>query len=882
MHTRNWTFIIALFLVSLSGPLFLHTLAFASFGGTLFVANTGSDSAACGTSESPCRSISQAIANAAIGSEIVVGPGTYGDIDGDGVFSPGSGDEAPSGGAMIAVTKPLSVISSSGSASTMIRFASGGGAASVAVAISAAAVRFGQQDMGFSVIGNGPNCNVGIRVLGPDSIIEGNIVTRCFRGVEATGSGVVLAHNRALANAEVGFVTRSDGAVVTENSAASNGFTGFVTESLSWQMSENASIGNDGDGATIDGNGTFVRNAMIGNARTGLGVNGFLVAGIVHLTISSNSFYANLALGGNCGMFNNTFTVLDARGNFWGAPTGPGPDPADQICGNPIEATPALMSPVSDADLFGLLVQGVSPIPIVLDFEGLTAMPPQSGRPIPPQARLSDAFLATHGVRFSSGSPYVAVVDLGPGHATSGVNGIGGSTATGILTYDRMNPIVASFFDPNNPSSRAVTNFVSVRGDLIGTGQSITLKAFDVNGRLIASATGDDTGGATLAVTSPGIHSVQFLGTQDFGGVALDDFTFNPVTPFPDLVHGIGGVGFPSGITGWSDDWQIIVTGDEDTGPAPTHYVLARPYGQGRVLALGHESMLTLGGLAAFDNSRFITNVIGWLDKANTRTVLFTTGHDEGISGVNIDGLRSLLPNHSFDPVSAPLTPSQLSPNAVLIIGHAKADFTVGEIEAIRQFVESGGSLLLAAQGWAWVPYYNRPLDEFPMNRIGEPFKIRWLGANLRDPTNETAGEEVIYHIFYPDPRTLRQMGVINDLVNFTPDNYRTTSDTAGCPSGFAAKFLFDALLVLKNGTQPVSSLDIKVTELSNGNLVQNAFGGPAGVGATLTVPFQTGYADGIFAGGKEYVVVPCAICLKSLEPFRFFVDVLGRLEDAP
>jgi hypothetical protein len=48
------------------------------------------------------------------------------------------------------------------------------------------------------------------------------------------------------------------------------------------------------------------------------------------------------------------------------------------------------------------------------------------------------------------------------------------------LTYDRMNPITASFFDPNNPSLPAVTNFVSLRGDLIGTGQSITLNAFDV------------------------------------------------------------------------------------------------------------------------------------------------------------------------------------------------------------------------------------------------------------------------------------------------------------------------------------------------------------------------------------------------------------------
>jgi ABC-type uncharacterized transport system len=128
--------------------------------------------------------------------------------------------------------------------------------------------------------------------------------------------------------------------------------------------------------------------------------------------------------------------------------------------------------------------------------------------------------------------------------------------------------------------------------------------------------------------------------------------------------------------------------------------------------------MLTPGGLNALDNGQFITNAIEWLDTANAQKVLFTTGHDEEING-NINGLRTLLPNYSFDPVTAPLTTSQLPRNTVLIIGHAKADFTFDEIEAICQFVSDGGSLLLAAQGWAWIPYWNRPLDEFPMNRVG-------------------------------------------------------------------------------------------------------------------------------------------------------------------
>ena len=171
-----------------------------------------------------------------------------------------------------------------------------------------------------------------------------------------------------------------------------------------------------------------------------------------------------------------------------------------------------------------------------IDFEGFATMPFFDIKNlIPPHARLSDAFLFTHGVRFSSGSPFVAVVDLGVGHATSGTNGIGGSTPTGVLTYDRNFPIVVTFFEPSNPSNPAVTDFVSVRGDLHGEGQSITLNAFDVDGNLIVSFTTTNVDGVTLSVSAPGIHSVQFIGTEDEHGVALDDLTFNSVTPANSL-----------------------------------------------------------------------------------------------------------------------------------------------------------------------------------------------------------------------------------------------------------------------------------------------------------------------------------------------------------
>ncbi|MGD9730499.1 MAG: hypothetical protein AB7V39_29595, partial [Nitrospiraceae bacterium] len=87
--------------------------------------------------------------------------------------------------------------------------------------------------------------------------------------------------------------------------------------------------------------------------------------------------------------------------------------------------------------------------------------------------------------------------------------------------------------------------------------------------------------------------------------------------------------------------------------------------------------------------------------------------------------------------------------------------------------------------------------------------------------------------------------------------------------------FGFDARLTNENSSPPLSDLAVKVKTLSNGNLLQNADGGNGGVGSTLTVPKQSGYADGTLTPG-ESVDVHFNICLKNKKPFTFFVDVLG------
>src|SRR5213593_720331 len=77
-----------------------------------------------------------------------------------------------------------------------------------------------------------------------------------------------------------------------------------------------------------------------------------------------------------------------------------------------------------------------------IDFESLPGMP-NAIIAVPASSQLSDQFLSTLGVRFSSASPYAAIVDLGFGHPTSGRNAIGGTTPGGFLTYDAAYPIVA-------------------------------------------------------------------------------------------------------------------------------------------------------------------------------------------------------------------------------------------------------------------------------------------------------------------------------------------------------------------------------------------------------------------------------------------------------
>ncbi len=208
-----------------------------------------------------------------------------------------------------------------------------------------------------------------------------------------------------------------------------------------------------------------------------------------------------------------------------------------QVAPDPLNHPPAIVS-----DAFPSVL--IQPIPtnrnrLTLDFEGIPATPSfAGGSTVPPEAKLSDRFLSTHGVNFRSEDiPTIAVVNLGVGHATSGRNGIGGMGSTTTIRY--ASPIVAEFFVPGSPSIPALTDFVSIKVDRQGALGTVVLQGFGLDGVLLQSTSAVDNGFAVLTLATPGIHRVVIRGTTT---TAFDDFSFNEVYPAQVYEYQVRGV----------------------------------------------------------------------------------------------------------------------------------------------------------------------------------------------------------------------------------------------------------------------------------------------------------------------------------------------------
>lgn len=310
----------------------------------LYVTNNGVDTQACGTKEAPCRSISQAIAYAKDGDRILVGPGRYGDINGNGSFSD-SGDESAEFNfgcfCMIKVNKSIKLKSSDGAAVTLL---DAGGTDLRVVVIQANGVTFGGRIGGFTMTnarregllldGN----TLGVTVMGNIAERTG---TNGNDAITIQGGQHKVVENIAINNARAGLGIHGSGHMAISN-VSSNNLLGYNL-TFSGRFAKNYSTGNQLNGMDVNANGLQIdHNAIIGNKQLGLRVF------TSNVSITENNIFGNGTLGGNCGLQSDAAS-LAAPYNFWGVASGPGPDPADAVCvsatGNVVTVAPVATQP---------------------------------------------------------------------------------------------------------------------------------------------------------------------------------------------------------------------------------------------------------------------------------------------------------------------------------------------------------------------------------------------------------------------------------------------------------------------------------------------------------------------------------------------------------
>ena len=233
-------------IAGLAASVYVMSFGTASVAATLWTSNVGSDSGSCGTSAAPCRSISQAIANANNGDTIWVGPGHYGDVNGDGNFT-GPGDEQPdpnagvgnlngSYGCIVCITKALHIFSTDGAALTVIQGNPSTGANSTVMILSDGG-DFGAVDHGFTITGGNTHGVTIVPGFAPDVsqdlTIKGNIDFGDGDGFFVSGSFFSASQYARCPPGDCQFNAR----ILVASNRAINNTTGFNIVPNSWHGS---------------------------------------------------------------------------------------------------------------------------------------------------------------------------------------------------------------------------------------------------------------------------------------------------------------------------------------------------------------------------------------------------------------------------------------------------------------------------------------------------------------------------------------------------------------------------------------------------------------------------------------------------------------------
>jgi hypothetical protein len=346
--------------------------ASAASNEVLWVANNGVDGGGCGAQSAPCRSISQAITNAPSGASIRVGPGRYGDLNGDGAFQAGEEGPRPSGRrGLIEIDKSVRISSTHGAEVTTIDPGPvSPSAPRFTVVIRSSGVSLGDAGHGFDLIAAEAG---GIEIQGPlptlsGMRIVGNVVTGGLIGIKvrAAVDSLTIAENLILKTSSGLLVQLPEwnvpkGPVLIERNTVLGNLLGVWIQGTNARFVANVVDANRDMGAHLIGPRSVVEDNFFtagqhwavyvypdaapnvpavarftGNTVAGNGGGGVLVGpGASVGVLTGNNIYGNGydtdgSAPANCGLLVDAPSKdVVAAGNYWGAATGAGPDPAD-------------------------------------------------------------------------------------------------------------------------------------------------------------------------------------------------------------------------------------------------------------------------------------------------------------------------------------------------------------------------------------------------------------------------------------------------------------------------------------------------------------------------------------------------------------------------
>ncbi len=179
--------------------------------------------------------------------------------------------------------------------------------------------------------------------------------------------------------------------------------------------------------------------------------------------------------------------------------------------------------------------------------------------------------------------------------------------------------------------------------------------------------------------------------------------------------------------------------------------IAQREYNSGRILAVGHDSVLT--NLNIPGNKEVLEKAFRFLKgSVDTPLILFSDGHCEWVPTkykTEAENLFKTLREYKYrvERISKVIDSAKLKGACVLVIGNAWGNLSDSEIDSIEKFVSNGGGLFVAGVTWSWKQYSCKDgyrcegkmqgqdvedISTYPMNRVVKQFGMTFQDSQIK------------------------------------------------------------------------------------------------------------------------------------------------------